>query len=127
MAELGSITGTTIRSLFNTPPLRATYVCHADSIYVTWPFSREDTGYIIYRDGKEIFNGTILEYQNAGNMFVPTDHNTNLFSKTRRELMYIDKDIKKNKSYSYQVQAYKATEGHTYLSEKSMSYTVATE
>ena len=127
MAEIGSIVGTTIRSLFNTPTIKATYVCHANCIYITWVFSKEDTGYIIYRDGKEIFNGTILEFQKAGNMFLPTDHNTNLFSKSHRELMYIDTDIKKHKNYTYEVQAYKITDARTSLSDKSISYTVRTE
>jgi hypothetical protein len=127
VAEIGSIVGTIIRSLFNTPAINADYVCHAERVYVTWTFSKEDTGYIIYRNGKEIFNGTIEEFQNAGNMFLPTDHNTNLFSKSRSELMYVDTDIKKHKSYTYEVQAYKVTETRTSLSEKSLSYTVRTE
>lgn len=127
MAEIGSIIGTTIRSFFNTPPVKATYVCHANRIYITWVFSREDTGYIIYRNGEEIFNGTIQEFQNAGHMFLPTDRDTNLFSLSRRELMYIDTDIKKNKNYTYQVQAYRTTDTRTTLSEKSLGYTVRTE
>lgn len=127
MAEIGSIVGTIIRSLFNTPSVKADYVCHADRVYLTWVFSKADTGYIIYRNGEEIFNGTIEEFQNAGNMFLPTDHNTNLFTKTRSELMYIDTDIKKHKSYSYEVQAYRIVDDRTSLSEKSMSYTVRTE
>ena len=127
MAEIGSIVGTIIRSLFNTPSVNADYICHTERIYVTWTYSKEDTGYIIYRDGKEIFNGTIEEFQNAGNMFLPTDHNTNLFSKSYSELMYIDTDIKKHKSYTYKVQAYRTTETRTLLSEKSFSYTVRTE
>ena len=127
MAEIGSIVGTIIRSLFNTPIAKATYVCHAERIYLTWVFSKADTGYIIYRNGKEIFNGTIEEFQNAGHMFLPTDHDTNLFTKTRSELMYIDTDIKKHKSYSYEVQAYRTSDGHTSLSEKSISYTIRIE
>lgn len=127
MAEIGSIVGTVIRSLFNTPSIKADYVCHAEKVYVTWTFSKEDTGYIIYRNGKEIFNGIIEEFQNAGNMFLPTDHNTNLFFKTRSELMYIDADIKKHKNYTYVVQAYRTTDERTSLSEKSMSYTITTE
>jgi hypothetical protein len=127
MAEIGSITGTVIRSLFNTPSIKADYVCHAEKVYMTWTFSKEDTGYIIYRNGKEIFNGTIEEFQNAGNMFLPTDHNTNLFSKSHSELMYIDTDIKKHKNYTYEVQAYKIIDERTSLSEKSIRYTVTTE
>ena len=127
MAELGSIIGTKIRSLFNTPALNVDYVCHAEKAYLTWTFSKEDTGYIIFRDGKEIFNGTTEEFQNAGNMFLPTDHNTNLFSKTRSELMYIDGDVKKHKYYCYEVQAYRIVDDRTYLSEKSMSYAIKTE
>jgi hypothetical protein len=118
VAEIGSIVGTVIRSLFNTPSVKADYVCHAERIYVTWTFSKEDTGYIIYKNGKEIFNGTIEEFQNAGNMFLPTDYNTNLFSKTRSELMYIDTDIKKYKSYSYKVQAYRIFDNRVILGEK---------
>lgn len=127
MAEIGSIIGTIIQSLFNTPSVNANYICHAEKIYVTWTFSKEDTGYIIYRNGEEIFNGTTQEFQNAGNMFLPTDHNTNLFSKSHSELMYIDTDIKKNKSYTYEIQAYRITDTRTLLSEKSISYTVKTE
>lgn len=127
MAELGSITGTKIRSLFNTPSVKVDYVCHAEKNYIMWFFSKEDTGYIIFRDGKEIFNGTIAEFQNAGNMYLPTDHDTNLFTRTRSYLMYIDTDIKKHKSYTYEVQAYKKIDERIYLSEKSASYTVKTE
>lgn len=131
MAEIGSITGNIIPISIRTPRMAgAGYICHANAVYAAWWFDKDDTGYIVYRNGVEIANHTIDEFRNAAKMFNNTDHDTNLFSRSHDKLIYEDNplELKKFKEYKYSVRAYREFEKGVYiLSEMSDEAVIKTE
>lgn len=113
MADIGSIQGREVPVRFKTPVFSGpAYICHADAAYISWYWNSADTGYIIYRDGIEIFNGTTKEFRNAAKMFNNTDHDTNFFSRSHDKLIYEDDStvLKKFHEYKYTVRAYMETD-----------------